>query len=206
MAFSIMALMSIGIFTSCNNDDDNGSAPSDVFHPINASSRTLRDIIEKSEYTPTEFGDATPDLQALFRLRGTYIGEGAVMLGQTIDYENLIPNPPTQKYHECWYPRLPFYMSVCPDDELISYDGMKKYYTQLRTLPDGTVNNQVQWYDFYMPGVVKKIINTEQIKELSGGTPIHLLSAVLSLYDACTVNNPSDMEKVLVDDSMLPQE
>lgn len=407
MAFSLMALMSIGMFTSCNNDDDNGSAPSDVFHPINASSRTLRDIIEKSEYTPTEFGDAigsnpilssggeslarllktamktvtltripqmdalfkervgtaadgsrlwklkrsvftyksisavtgndttlvgsvifptntiglphqvdiltlnhhmacfdktwlpsksvslmamhamhntaviepdgqgahwemedlirenlqgdltalqmadcvlaalevmsqegvtlaadgysnnwgislgataatgfaqymendaTPDLQALFRLRGTYIGEGAIMLSQTIGYENLIPNPPTQKYHEGWYPRLPFYMSICPDDELINYDGMKKYYTQLRTLPDGTVNNQVQWYDFYMPGVVKKIINTEQIKELSGGTPIHLLSAVLSLYDACTVNNPSDMEKVLVDDSMLPQE
>ena len=90
-------------------------------------------------------------------------------------------------------------------DEMFTVGTMGSV-VQLLRLPDGTVNNQVQWYDFYMPGVVKKIINTEQIKELSGGTPIHLLSAVLSLYDACTVNNPSDMEKVLVDDSMLPQE
>jgi DNA-binding cell septation regulator SpoVG len=58
MVFSLMALMSIGMFTSCSNDDDNGSAPSDVFHPINASTRTLINLVEKNEYTYTEFREA----------------------------------------------------------------------------------------------------------------------------------------------------
>ncbi len=137
--------------------------------------------------------DATPDLQALFRLRATYIGEGPTMLDQVKGYEDLVPNPPTQKYYDGWNPRLPFYMSCNPYDELINYNELKKYYTKLRTMPDGSVNSNMQWYDFYMPRVVMDIVNIKQIQEKLGGHAIHLLSAVLSLYDASIVKDPADM-------------
>ncbi len=137
--------------------------------------------------------DATPDLQALFRLRATYIGEGPTMLDQVKGYEDLVPNPPTQKFYDGWNPRLPFYMSSNPYDELINYDELKKYYTKLRTMPDGSVNSNMQWYDFYMPRVVRDIVNIKQIQEKLGGHAIHLLSAVLSLYDASIVKDPADM-------------
>ena len=137
--------------------------------------------------------DATPDLQALFRLRATYIGEGPTMLDQVKGYEDLVPNPPTQKYYDGWNPRLPFYMSSNPYDELINYNELKKYYTKLRTMPDGSVNSNMQWYDFYMPKVVRDIVNIKQIQEKLGGHAIHLLSAVLSLYDASIVKDPADM-------------
>lgn len=150
--------------------------------------------------------DATPDLQALFNLRATYVGEGTTMLSQVIGYEGAITNPPKQKFYEGWNPRLPFYMSTCKDDEFINYDEMKKYYTQLRTMPDGSVNYNVHWYDFYMPRVVKKIINIEQIRELFGGTPVHLLSAILSLYDASIVKDPADMAGELDPDHEFTEE
>lgn len=150
--------------------------------------------------------DATPDLQALFNLRATYVGEGTTMLSQVIGYEGAITNPPKQKFYEGWNPRLPFYMSTCKDDEFINYDEMKKYYTQLRTMPDGLVNYNVHWYDFYMPRVVKKIINIEQIRELFGGTPVHLLSAILSLYDASIVKDPADMAGELDPDHEFTEE
>ena len=137
--------------------------------------------------------DATPDLQALFRLRATYIGEGPTMLDQVKGYEDVVPNPPTQKYYDGWNPRLPFYMSCNPYDELINYNELKKYYTKLRTMPDGSVNSNMQWYDFYMPKVVRDIVNIKQIQEKLGGHAIHLLSAVLSLYDASIVKDPADM-------------
>jgi hypothetical protein len=137
--------------------------------------------------------DATPDLQALFRLRATYIGEGPTMLDQVKGYEDVVPNPPTQKFYDGWNPRLPFYMSCNPYDELINYDELKKYYTKLRTMPDGSVNSNMQWYDFYMPRVVRDVVNIKQIQEKLGGHAIHLLSAVLSLYDASIVKDPADM-------------
>ena len=137
--------------------------------------------------------DATPDLQALFRLRATYIGEGPTMLDQVKGYEDVVPNPPTQKFYDGWNPRLPFYMSCNPYDELINYNELKKYYTKLRTMPDGSVNSNMQWYDFYMPKVVRDIVNIKQIQEKLGGHAIHLLSAVLSLYDASIVKDPADM-------------
>ena len=137
--------------------------------------------------------DATPDLQALFRLRATYIGEGPTMLDQVKGYEDVVPNPPTQKFYDGWNPRLPFYMSSNPYDELINYDELKKYYTKLRTMPDGSVNSNMQWYDFYMPKVVRDIVNIKQIQEKLGGHAIHMLSAVLSLYDASIVKDPADM-------------
>ena len=137
--------------------------------------------------------DATPDLQALFRLRATYIGEGPTMLDHVKGYEDVVPNPPTQKFYDGWNPRLPFYMSCNPYDELINYNELKKYYTKLRTMPDGSVNSNMQWYDFYMPRVVRDIVNIKQIQEKLGGHAIHLLSAVLSLYDASIVKDPADM-------------
>jgi hypothetical protein len=137
--------------------------------------------------------DATPDLQALFRLRATYIGEGPTMLDHVKGYEDVVPNPPTQKFYDGWNPRLPFYMSCNPYDELINYNELKKYYTKLRTMPDGSVNSNMQWYDFYMPKVVRDVVNIKQIQEKLGGHAIHLLSAVLSLYDASIVKDPADM-------------
>ena len=137
--------------------------------------------------------DATPDLQALFRLRATYIGEGPTMLDHVKGYEDVVPNPPTQKFYDGWNPRLPFYMSCNPYDELINYNELKKYYTKLRTMPDGSVNSNMQWYDFYMPKVVRDIVNIKQIQEKLGGHAIHMLSAVLSLYDASIVKDPADM-------------
>lgn len=146
--------------------------------------------------------DATPDLQQLFRLRATYIGEGPTMLSQVKGYESAVANPPTQKFYNGWNPRLPFYMSCCKDDELINYDEMKKYYTQLQTMPDGTVNTNMHWYDFYMPKVVKNIVNIEQIQEKLNGHAIHMLSAILSLYDACIVKDPADMAGELDPESL----
>ena len=117
-----------------------------------------------------------------------------------------IANPSAQKYYEGWNPRLPFYMSCCPDDELISYDELKKYYEQLRTMPDGSVNANMHWYDFYIPGFVKKIINMDFIKEKLRGMPIHMVSSVLTLYDACIVNNPEDMASQLDPDNTSMQQ
>ena len=57
ITFCLITLMSMGMLTACSNDDDNGGAPSDVFHPINASTRTLHDVIERDVYTPQEFGE-----------------------------------------------------------------------------------------------------------------------------------------------------
>ena len=141
--------------------------------------------------------DATPDLQALFRLRATYIGEGPTMLDQVKGYEDLVPNPPTQKYYDGWNPRLPFYVSVCPDDELINHDVLKSYVTKLGTMPDGSVNDNVHWLDYYIPGWIKIIINSDQVRQILGDDAIHLVSAVLTLYDASTVNDPSDMPEVV---------
>ena len=141
--------------------------------------------------------DATPDLQALFRLRATYIGEGPTMLDQVRGYEHLVPNPPTQKYYDGWNPRLPFYVSVCPDDELINHDVLKSYVTKLGTMPDGSVNYNVHWLDYYIPGWIKNIINSDQVRQILGDDAIHLISAVLTLYDASTVNDPSDMPEVV---------
>jgi hypothetical protein len=94
--------------------------------------------------------NATPDLQALFNLRATYIGEGPTMLSHLWGAEDMMPDLPAQKFYDGWNPRLPFYISCAPDDEFINYDELKNYYTKLQTMPDGSVNNNVQWLDFNM--------------------------------------------------------
>jgi hypothetical protein len=145
--------------------------------------------------------DATPDLQALFKLSATFIGEGPVMPNHNRGYEDAVDTE-VQKYYDGWNPRLPFYISCAPDDEMISYDELKKYYTQLRTMPDGSVNDNVHWYDFYMPGVVKRILNKDNIREKFAGIPIHILSAILTLYDASIVKDPADMAGELDPESL----
>jgi len=150
--------------------------------------------------------DARPSLRKLVNLHATYIGEGPVMPSHIIRSGENIANPSAQKYYEGWNPRLPFYMSCCPDDELISYDELKKYYEQLRTMPDGSVNANMHWYDFYIPGFVKKIINMDFIKEKLRGMPIHMVSSVLTLYDACIVNDPADMARELDPDNTSMQQ
>ena len=399
ITFSLITLMSIGMFTSCSNDDDNGSAPSDVFHPINASTRTLHDVIEKNIYTPQEFGevigswpmlsaagkgiadlakntlktiaatrlpqmdalfketvgtavdgsrqwhikrcvftygsisgvtgndttlvgsvifptntlgkphqvevlslyhhqalfdnswlashsvtlmgmhalnnfaviepdgqgaspdavkltkenmrgdwvalqmadcmlaalevmrqegvtfaengytnnwgtslgtvgttgfaqymenDATPDLRALFNLRATYIGEGPTMLRHLRGAEDLMPDLPAQKFYDGWNPRLPFYISCVPDDEFINYDELKNYYTKLQTMPDGTVNNNVQWLDFNMSPTEKAIaaIGFSGLEGLSDCNN-HLYSSTLTLLYICMAKDPEHMKVFL---------
>ena len=399
ITFSLITLMSMGMLTACSNDDDNGSAPSDVFHPINASTRTLHDVIEKNVYTPQEFGevigswpmlsaagkgiadlakntlktiaatrlpqmdalfketvgtavdgsrqwhikrcvftygsisgvtgndttlvgsvifptntlgkphqvevlslyhhqpffdnswlashsvtlmgmhalnnfaviepdgqgaspdavkltkenmrgdwvalqmadcmlaalevmrqegvtfaengytnnwgtslgavgatgfaqymenDATPDLQALFNLRATYIGEGPTMLSHLRGAEDMMPDLPAQKFYDGWNPRLPFYISCAPNDEFINYDELKNYYTKLQTMPDGTVNNNVQWLDFNMSPTEKAIaaIGFSGIEGLSDCNN-HLYSATLTLLYICMAKDPEHMKMFL---------
>ena len=145
--------------------------------------------------------DATSDFQKLVNLRATYVGEGPVMPSHVKRSGGPLPDPPAQRYYDGWNPRLPFYMSCSPDDELIDYDKLKNYYTKLQTMPNGSVNANMHWYDFYIPGFVKKIINMDFIREKLSGMPIHMVSSVLSLYDACIVNDPADMASQLDPDS-----
>ena len=140
--------------------------------------------------------DATPDLQMLFRLRATYVGEGPTMLAHEKGYENFIPNAVKQKYEEGWYPRLPYYMSCNPSEDFISYDGLKKYYAQLRTLPDGTINPNVHWLDLELKlqpiiDQLAKVINKAMDEDLGS----HVLSSVATLIAISLVEEPADMER-----------
>ena len=139
--------------------------------------------------------DATPDLQMLFRLRATYVGEGPVMMSHYRTYKDLIDNPVKQKYEEGWYPRLPFYMSCNPKDDSVDYDEVKKYYEQLRTYPDGTINPNVHWLDLDLrlqPIIdqLAKVINGA----VGAGFVNHMLSAVATLIAISMVEDPADME------------
>jgi hypothetical protein len=97
-------------------------------------------------------------------------------------------------------------MSSCKDDELIVYDELKSYYTQLRTMPDGSVNTNVTWCDFYMPAIVKSITSSEDISKMTWGIGNHLLSAVVSLMAASIVKDPDDMERILTSNNIFDEE
>ena len=130
--------------------------------------------------------DAPEDLQRLINLRASYIGEGPVMFSHLRGYENAVENLKEQSYYYGWHPRLPFYISSCPNDELIKYDGLKEYYNHLRMLPNGTILSNVHWLDMNVPhNVLDKILNN------------HLQTAVLTLLYISMVEDPSDMEGVL---------
>ena len=150
--------------------------------------------------------EATTDLQELLKLRATYIGEGPTKFSQVKGCKKYEPYLPKQKYFEEWNPRLPFYMSHCQDDEMIVYDELKSYYTKLRTMPDGTINNNVHWSDFYMPEAVKRITSSEDISKMTWGIGNHLLSAVVSLMGASAVKDPADMERILISNIFLGEE
>lgn len=150
--------------------------------------------------------DATPDLQQLFRLRATYIGEGPTMLNQVRGYEDAVSNPPVQKFYDGWNPQLPFYMSSCPDDELIDYNELKKYFGNLRTMPDGSVNVKVQWFDFNLPPLIKAIMTNDNVKERLDGLPVHLIASVVTLYAACMVENPADVGNFLTANNLLGEQ
>jgi hypothetical protein len=139
--------------------------------------------------------NATPDLQALFNLRATYIGEGPTMLRHLRGAEDLMPDLPAQKFYDGWNPRLPFYISCAPDDEFINYDELKNYYTKLQTMPDGTVNNNVQWLDFNMSPTEKAIaaIGFSGIEGLSDCNT-HLYSATLTLLYISMAKDPEHMK------------
>lgn len=129
--------------------------------------------------------DAPEDLQRLINLRASYIGEGPLMLSHLRGYENAVENLKEQSYYYGWHPRLPFYISCCPNDELIKYDGLKEYYNHLRMLPNGTILSNVHWLDMNVPhNVLDKILNN------------HLQTAVLTLLYISMVEDPSDMEGV----------
>ena len=149
--------------------------------------------------------DATPELQQLLKLRATYIGEGPIKFSQLTDCKQYEPYLPVQKYFDGWNPRLPFYMSCCKDDELIVYDELKQYFVKLRTMPDGSVNNNVQWCDFYLPSIISKITSSKEISEATWGVGNHYLTAVVSLIFASTVKDPADMEKVLISNNAFDE-
>ena len=142
--------------------------------------------------------DATPDLRALFNLRATYIGEGPTMLRHLRGAEDLMPDLPAQKFYDGWNPRLPFYISCVPDDEFINYDELKNYYTKLQTMPDGTVNNNVQWLDFNMSPTEKAIaaIGFSGLEGLSDCNN-HLYSATFTLLYICMAKDPEHMKMFL---------
>jgi hypothetical protein len=142
--------------------------------------------------------DAAPDLQALFNLRATYIGEGPTMLRHLRGAEDMMPGLPAQKYYDGWNPRLPFYISCAPDDEFINYDELKNYYTKLQTMPDGSVNNNVQWLDFNMSPTEKAIaaIGFSGIEGLSDCND-HLYSATFTLLYICMAKDPEHMKMFL---------
>ena len=83
---------------------------------------------------------------------------------------------------------------------MISYDALKKYYNELRTMPDGSTNVKVHWIDYQLPSLIKKIISLEPVSQKMYGIGNHLLSATVMLFAACTVNDPADMEKALSQD------
>ena len=149
--------------------------------------------------------EAATDLQELLKLRATYIGEGPTKFSQVQGCKSYEPNLPKQKYFEEWNPRLPFYMSLCKDDEMIVYDELKDYFTKLRTMPDGTINKNVHWLDFYMPAIVKRITSSEDISKMTWGIGNHLLTAVVSLMAASTVKDPADMENVLISNNYFDE-
>ena len=77
IVLSLTAWTSMGLLTACsdsNDDADSRPAP-EVNHPINASTRTLRDIIEKNEYEPTKFGEVIGEWPLL-----SYAGDGIAKL------------------------------------------------------------------------------------------------------------------------------
>ena len=141
---------------------------------------------------------AAPDLQALFNLRATYIGEGPTMLSHLRGAEDMMPDLPAQKYYDGWNPRLPFYISCAPNDEFINYDELKNYYTKLQTMPDGSVNNNVQWLDFNMSPTEKAIaaIGFSGIEGLSDCND-HLYSATFTLLYICMAKDPEHMKMFL---------
>jgi hypothetical protein len=135
--------------------------------------------------------DAPEDLQQLINLRATYMGEGPTELSHVRGLENAVANPRVQKYNNGWHPRLPFYISTCPNDELVNYGAMKEYYNKLRTMPDGTTLPNVHWLDLNVP-------HTDVEKMFDEYTGNHLLSAVIQLVYISMVEDPADMEGVMM--------
>ncbi len=150
--------------------------------------------------------DATPYFQQLIKLHATYIGEGPTKFSQIKGCKNREPYLPVQKYFEGWYPSKPFYMSSCKDDELIVYDELKDYYNKLRTMPDGTINPNVHWSDFYLPDAIKKAINSEDLSKITWGMGNHLVTAVVSLIYASMVKDPEDMERIFLSNNIFNDE
>ena len=130
--------------------------------------------------------DATTDLKQLFRVRASYMGEGPTQISQLNGYEHVWENPPVQKFQVGWNPRHPFYISTCPNDELIKYDELKKYYNKLRLMPDGSLDTNVHWIDLNVPHLPIE----QEIDEEVGN---HLLSAVITLLYISLVKDPSEI-------------
>ena len=72
-------------------------------------------------------------------------------------------------------------------------------------MPDGSVNDNVQWCDFYLPSIIRKITSSKEISEATWGVGNHYLTAVVSLIFASTVKDPADMEKVLISNNAFDE-
>ena len=136
--------------------------------------------------------DASEDLQRMLNLRASFVGEGPGRWTHMRGLEELDALVPVQKYANGWNPRLPLYMSYCPNDEVINYQAVKDYYAQLRTLPDGTVDDNVHWIDF-------NVVHTELERQVfAADEPAnHQVSALLSLFYATMAEDPADMVGIM---------
>ena len=77
ITLGLTAWVSMGLMTACHDSDssDEQKAAPKEYHPIDASTSTLRDIIEKTEYDPTTFGDVLGEWPML-----SYSSEGIAKL------------------------------------------------------------------------------------------------------------------------------
>jgi hypothetical protein len=138
--------------------------------------------------------DAPHELQQFLRLRATFIGEGPLMPSHIQGGEAAAQNPPFQKYYDGWNPCLPFYMSSSPQDGLVFYDEVKKYYEQLRPMPDGSVSDHVQWFDLNVNPSYATYLSP-----VAGSNSVHFLSSTAMLLIASIANNPEDVKLFLED-------
>ena len=77
ITLGLTAWVSMGLLTACHDSDssDEQKAAPKEYHPIDASTSTLRDIIEKTEYDPATFGDVLGEWPML-----SYSSEGIAKL------------------------------------------------------------------------------------------------------------------------------
>lgn len=141
--------------------------------------------------------DAPDEIKNTLRMRATYTGEGITSFahlnfgeedaGDQEQTSSNVTRGGDYKYNDNWHPKLPLWMSCCPNDNFVSYKALKSYCMNLRTNADGSVNEKVKWIDF-------NVANTEYQEQIGGN---HFVAAILTLFYMSCAENPADMEEIL---------